>query len=99
MLVQSARPPVVEIDPEGGGIYVRFTDRKVAKTLERLGREMIITVDVDRAGEIVGIEALCFDEFSLSQLLKAANVRADNIDFSKARFRTAARHVEEAVGI
>jgi|ERR1700694_337898 uncharacterized protein YuzE len=93
LFVESAKPPVIEFDPECGAIYVRFRDRQVAKTLERSSEGMVITIDVDKAGEVVGIEGLGFDEFSLSGLLKAANVRAENVDFSKARFRGTPRNV------
>jgi uncharacterized protein YuzE len=90
LFVHSARPPIVEIDSESGGVYVRFSDKAVAKTIERQSDGPIITVDVDRQGEVVGIEGLCFAEFSLSQILRQASVRADRVDLSKARFRPAA---------
>jgi len=90
LFVHSARPPIVEIDSESGGVYVRFSDKAVAKTIERQSDGPIITVDVDRQGGVVGIEGLCFAEFSLSQILRQASVRADRVDLSKARFRPAA---------
>ena len=90
LFVRGARPPIVEIDSESGGVYVRFSDKAVAKTLERQSDGPIITVDVDRQGGVVGIEGLCFAEFSLSQILRQASVRADRVDLSKARFRPAA---------
>ena len=97
LVVRSTRPPIVEIDVESGGVYVRFSDKAVAKTLERQSDGPIVTVDVDRQGEVVGIEALCFTEFSLSQILRQASVRADRVDLSKARFRTAASSRQVAV--
>jgi uncharacterized protein YuzE len=90
LFVRSSRPRIVEIDSESGGVYVRFSDKAVAKTIERQSDGPIITVDVDRQGEVVGIEGLCFTEFSLAQILRQASVRADRVDLSKARFRTAA---------
>ena len=97
LFVHSARPPIVEIDSESGGVYVRFSDKAVAKTIERQSDGPIITVDVDRQGEVVGIEGLCFAEFSLSQILRQASVRADRVDLSKARFRPAASSREAVV--
>ncbi len=97
LFVQSPRPPIIEIDPECGAIYVRFRDRKVVKTFERGSSNMIVTIDVDKSGEVVGIEAVGFGEFTLSGLLKAANVRAENIDFAKAKFRTTPRTVSREV--
>ena len=90
LFARSTRAPIVEIDGESGAVYVRFSDKAVAKTIERQSDGPIITVDVDRQGEVIGIEGLCFTEFSLSQILRQANVRADGVDLSKARFRTAA---------
>ena len=97
LFVHSARPPIVEIDSESGGVYVRFSDKAVAKTLERQSDGPIITVDVDRQGGVVGIEGLCFAEFSLSQILRQASVRADRVDLSKARFRPVASSREAVV--
>jgi uncharacterized protein YuzE len=96
LFVRSTRAPIVEIDAESGGVYVRFSDKAVAKTIERQSDGPVITVDVDRQGEVVGIEGLCFTEFSLSQILRQANVRADHVDLSKARFRTAVGSREAA---
>jgi len=96
LVVESDRPPVVAFDPECGAVYVRFSQRKVAKTLERTAEGPIVTVDLDKEGGVIGIEAVCFDEFSIAQLLKAANVRAERIDFSKAKFRGPSRHAERA---
>src|SRR5437660_10299516 len=86
LFVRSTRAPIVEIDGESGGVYVRFSDKAVAKTIERQSDGPVITVDVDRQGEVIGIEGLCFTEFSLSQILRQANVRADRVDLSKRVF-------------
>ena len=90
LFVHSSKPPIVEFDTQCGAIYVRFSDKAVARTIERCDEGPVITVDVDRNGDVIGIEGLCFDEFSLSGILRKANVRADNIDLTKARFRPTA---------
>jgi uncharacterized protein YuzE len=94
LLVKSDKAPVVEFDPTCGAVYVRFTSKAVAKTVERSTDPIVITVDLDRDGEVVGIEAIGFDEFTLQQVLTAAKVRADHIDFSKTRFRGTPHHIE-----
>src|ERR1700722_5618107 len=94
LVVKSSKPPVVEFDPEAWAIYVRFSNRKVAETLERAGSDVVLTVDLDRSGGVVGVEAIGFTEFTLAQLLKAANVQTEGIDFSRARFRGTPRAVE-----
>ena len=85
--VHSPNPPVIEFDPQCGGIYVRFRTSKIAKTFERGSEGMIVTIDVDKSGEVVGIEGIGFTEFTIAGLLKAANVSAANVDFAKAKFR------------
>ena len=94
LIVNSERAPSVEFDPACGAVYVRFSSKPVHKTLEREADEMIVTVDLDKNGGVVGIEAIGFEEFSLAQIMRAAKVRADRVDFSKARFRGTPRQVE-----
>jgi uncharacterized protein YuzE len=51
-------------------------------------------VDVDKDGQVVGVEGVCFTEVTIQKLLKAANVLADRIDFSKATSRPTARRMK-----
>lgn len=95
LLIKSEKPPIVEFDPAAGAVYVKFSDRRVVKTLERSSDGPVVTVDVDKDGEVVGIEGICFDEFTIHQLLRAARVSADRIDFSKAKFRATSRSVRQ----
>lgn len=85
--VTSTTPPSIEFDPAAGAVYVRFLRRAVKRTIERGHDGMIVTIDLDQSERVVGIEAVGFDNFSISNLLRAANVRAENIDFAKARMR------------
>jgi uncharacterized protein YuzE len=95
LTVSSTKPPVVEWDPSCRAIYVRFSSRAVARTLERSSTHgMIITIDLDRGGEVVGIEGIGFDNFSLSALLKSANVQAERVDLAKARWRSTPRFAD-----
>jgi hypothetical protein len=86
LFVRSARPPIVEIDSESAGVYVRFSDKSVAKTIERQSDGPVITVDVDRHGEVVGIEGLCFTEFSLSQILRKQTSAQIGLIYRKRSF-------------
>lgn len=97
LIVTNPKAPVIEIDAECAGVYVRFSSKDVAKTLERTTDGMVVTLDLDKDGQVVGIEGLGCEEFSISALLKAANVRTERIDFSKARWRATSRHPREAV--
>jgi len=99
LLVNSSKAPVVEVDAHFGAVYVRFSDKSVARTLERCAEGPVITVDLDRNGEVVGIEGLCFEEFTLSGILRKANVKADHVDLAKARFRPTAAAVGRRVPV
>ena len=95
LFIRSDKPPIVEFDPAAGAVYVKFSERRVFKTLERASDGPIVTVDIDKDGEVVGIEGICFDEFTLQELLRAARVSADRIDFSKAKLRATSRSVKD----
>lgn len=100
LMVRSERPPLIELDPECGAVYVRFKTTRVSRTVERTSDGMIITVDLDRSGEVIGVEAICFDEFTIANLLQRAKVDTEGIDFSRARIRSTQRNLphEEMVG-
>lgn len=95
LLVKSAQPPVVEFDGESGSAYIRFKKTKVERTLEQCTQGPIITVDLDKSGDVVGVEAILWDEFEIANILKIARVRADSIDFAHAKFRAPIRCARE----
>lgn len=47
---------VVEYDTEAGAFYVRVTEGAVARTAEV---STFVNVDLDAAGDVVGLELLC----------------------------------------
>ena len=85
-VVKSARPPVVEFDPEAMAVYVRYKAGKVARTLERPSRTMHLAIDLDAKGEVLGIEGIGMQELVIEQLLEAARVETPHVDYSAARF-------------
>lgn len=86
-VVHSSQPPVVELDPEAGAVYVRFKRGRVARTVARPARAIHLAVDLDSEGEVIGIEAVGLEEFRIGRLLRMADVQAPQIDFTEARFR------------
>jgi uncharacterized protein YuzE len=84
--VNSAMAPTVEVDTQAAAVYVRFKRAKVARTLARNVPNMHVAVDLDRNGEVVGVEAVGVREVQISRILKMAAVRAPNIDFANARY-------------
>lgn len=87
--VQSAQAPTVEWDAEADAVYVRFSRRAVARTIDQHGEKMHVAVDVDAQGELVGIEAVGTTRFTLRGILHAAHVKAPNVNLSEARFTLA----------
>jgi len=98
MLIESSTPPTVEVDFDAAAVYVRFRRTKVTKTVVRPSGRCIITVDLDRAGNVVGVEAIGEADVQIGRILKHAAVEAPNVDFSRVRYtRPAAYTGMEAV--
>lgn len=97
LVVKSSTPPIIEFDSNCGAAYIRFKKTRVARTIEQHASCPIITVDLDRQNEVVGIEALFWTEFEIQNILRKAKVSTQGIDFSRAKFRPPARFAEEAV--
>ena len=98
LLIESPTPPTVEVDWEALAVYVRFRRSKVAKTIARPSSRGVITVDLDRTGRVVGVEAIGETRIEIGRILKQAAVEAPNVDFSRVRYmRPAAYEEMEAV--
>ena len=98
LLVESSTPPTVEVDFDAAAVYVRFRRSKVARTIARPYGRSIITVDLDRAGNVVGIEAIGETQVQIGRILKHAAVEAPNVDFSRVRYTRPQAYTEmEAV--
>lgn len=86
-VVHTTQAPVVELDADAGAVYIRFKRAKIARTVIRPARSMHLAVDLDSRNEVIGIEAIGFDEFRLARLLRMADVEAPQVDLAEARFR------------
>jgi len=87
--VRSTRPPTVEFDSQTPAVYVRFKKASVAKTVPLPCEAMHLAIDLDSRGEVIGLEVVGMDEFSMRSIqliLKKASVGTPNMDFSRARF-------------
>ena len=89
-MVHTIQAPVVELDADVGVVYIRFQRAKRARTVIRPARSMHLAVDLDSRNEVIGIEAIGFDEFRLARLLRMADVEAPQVDLAEARFRPVA---------
>ncbi|MDQ6632255.1 MAG: DUF2283 domain-containing protein, partial [Verrucomicrobiota bacterium] len=77
--VGSKNPPTVEIDSQAKSAYVRFSRNKVARTKSVDKEGIIIAIDFDGNGEVIGIELVGVSEFSVKSLLNLAPVTAPKI--------------------
>lgn len=92
LIVKSKRAPIVTIDPESDASYVYFQDpkKKVSKTLNRFEKNgVIINVDLDLHGEVIGVECIGMSELILTRLMDKAKLEASQVDFTRTRFRAA----------
>jgi len=65
---QAKGSPVVEMDTEAGAAYVRFNRNPVAKTVVVEDEGFIITTDCDADGDVIGVEIIGVDEFTIDRL-------------------------------
>ena len=85
-LVKSKTAPWVTVDAEVDAVYMYFRKGKVARTVSRPSEKMILNVDLDSRGEVMGIEAIGAGQVEIAKLLEAAHVRAPSVDWSRLRF-------------
>jgi len=86
-IVKSSGDPTVEIDSSALSAYVRFTSKKVAKTVSVESDRAAVTVDLDERGEVVGVELVGVREFGIRQLLMhAPRLTAPRIAYSRAKY-------------
>ncbi len=64
--MRSTAAPRITIDPEVDAVYVYFKRSKVARTVPRESRKMILNVDLDGNGDVVGIEAIGAGQLEIS---------------------------------
>jgi len=53
-------PKGLEIDPEAGAVYIRYSNEKVKKTTDISRGEGVFNIDFDAKNNIVGIEMVGF---------------------------------------
>ncbi len=96
IIVKSSTPPVVEFDGATRAWYVRFSKRKIARTSSEDKPGVVVAIDFDDRGEVVGVELIGVREFTIGMLQKFANVQAPKIDFALTRYAPLAESFAEA---
>ena len=84
--VKSKMMPVVEIDTAAQAVYVYFQRGvRVAKTVVQ-NQWPLVAVDLDKHGEVIGVEACGVGEFTVRPILEQARVEAPRSILNSARY-------------
>ena len=88
-VIPITEPPVVEIDTEATAAYIRLREAKIART-EPFGSEHgFVMLDFDAEGNVVGIEVVGQQEFSIRELIKLIPVQTTETILDRTRYVTA----------
>ena len=88
-VIPITEPPIVEIDTEATAAYIRLREAKVART-EPFGSEHgLVMLDFDAEGNVVGIEVVGQQEFSIRELIKLVPVQTTETVLDRTRYITA----------
>ena len=88
-VIPITEPPIVEIDTEATAAYIRLREAKVART-EPFGSESgFVMLDFDAEGNVVGIEVVGQQEFSIRELIKLVPVQTTETILDRTRYVTA----------
>jgi uncharacterized protein YuzE len=85
-VIPITEPPIVEIDTEATAAYIRLRESKVART-EPFGSEHgLVMLDFDAEGNVVGIEVVGQQEFSIRELIKLIPVQTTESILDRTRY-------------
>jgi len=88
-VIPITEPPVVEIDTEATAAYIRLRDAKVARTKPFGSAHGLVMLDFDADGNVVGIEIIGQQEFSIRELIKLVPVQTTEAVLERTRYVTA----------
>ena len=85
-VIPITEPPVVEIDTEATAAYIRLRETKVVRT-EPFGSDRgLVMLDFDAEGNVVGIEVVGQQEFSIRELIKDMPIQATEAVLDRTRY-------------
>jgi len=82
-------PPVVEIDTEATAAYIRLRQGKVARTEPYESRKGLVMLDLDANNDVIGIEVVGQQEFSIRELIKEVPVETSDAVLNQTRYVSA----------
>lgn len=88
-VIPITEPPVVEIDTEATAAYIRLRQGKIARTEPFSSEQGLVMLDFDDEGNVVGIEVVGQQEFSIRELIKLVPVQATEAILDRTRYVSA----------
>ena len=88
-VIPITEPPIVEIDTEATAAYIRLREAKVARTEPFGSAGGLVMLDFDAEGNVVGIEVVGQQEFSIRELVKLVPVQTTETILDRTRYVTA----------
>jgi len=85
-VIPITQPPVVEIDTEATAAYIRLRDTKVVTTKPFGSEKGLVMLDFDAGQNVVGIEVIGQQEFSIRELIKQIPVEASDAVLNQTRY-------------
>ena len=85
-MIPITKPPVVEIDTEATAAYIRLRDTKVARTEPYKSEQGLVMLDFDADENVVGIEVVGQQEFSIRELIKQVPIVASDAVLNQTRY-------------
>jgi uncharacterized protein YuzE len=89
LVIPITEPPVVEIDTEATAAYIRLSETAVARTEPFASERGLVMLDFDAQGNVVGIEVVGQQEFSIRELIKLLPVRTTESVLDRTRYVSA----------
>ena len=85
-VIPITKPPVVEIDTEATAAYIRLRNAKVVRTEPYGSKRGLVMLDFDAKGNVIGIEVIGQQEFSIRELIKHVPIKATDAVLNQTRY-------------
>ena|SRR2546421_8309248 len=85
-VIPITQPPIVEIDTEATAAYIRLRDTKVVATKPYGSERGLVMLDFDANEDVVGIEVVGRQEFSIRELIKQIPVKTSDAVLNATRY-------------
>ena len=85
-VIPITQPPIVEIDTEATAAYIRLRDTKVVATKPYGSEKGLVMLDFDANENVVGIEVVGQQEFSIRELIKQIPVKTSDAVLNATRY-------------